>query len=124
MTIIEVIQSIDVVKPSRYDQTQKIKWLSTLDGTIKKEIIDSHEGGESVVFNGYTDETNLTTKLLVPAPYDDVYIRYLEMQIDYANGEYNRYNNSKTMFNAAYSDFEKFYNREHMPIKLGKRFKF
>ena len=124
MTIIDVIHRINTVKPNGYDQALKIKWLNTLDGIIKKEIIDTHEGAENVVFNGYTEESNLLTDLLVPAPYDDIYIRYIEMQIDYANGEYGKYNNSKAMFNAAYSDFEKFYNREHMPLKRGKRFIF
>ena len=124
MTIIEAIHRINTVKPNGYDQALKIKWLSTLDGIIKKEIIDTHEGAENVVFNGYTEETNLLTELLVPAPYDDIYIRYIEIQIDYANGEYGKYNNSKVMFNVAYSDFEKYYNREHMPLKRGKRFLF
>ena len=85
MTIMEAIQRINTVKPNGYDQPQKIKWLSTLDGIVKEEIIDTHEGGENVAFDGYTVETNLLTELLVPAPYDDIYIRYLEMQIDYAN---------------------------------------
>lgn len=122
MTIIEAINGVDNVKPNRYDQPQKIKWLSTLDGIIKNEIIDTHEDGEEVKFNGYTDETNLLTKLLVPAPYDDIYIRYLEMQIDYANGEYGKYNNSKVMYNTLYSAFAKYYNREHMP--KSKKFKY
>ena len=122
MTIIEAIHRINTVKPNGYDQALKIKWLSTLDGIIKKEIIDTHEGGENVVFNGYTEDSNLLTELLVPAPYDDIYIRYLEMQIDYANGEYGKYNNSKAMYNETYTAFKKFYNRTHMP--KGKKFKF
>ena len=122
MTIMEAIHRIGTVKPNGYDQPQKIKWLSTLDGIIKKEIIDTHEGGENVAFDGYTEETNLSTELLVPAPYDDIYIRYLEMQIDYANGEYGKYNNSKAMYNETYTAFKKFYNRTHMP--KGKKFKF
>lgn len=124
MTIMEVIHRINTVKPNSYDQALKIKWLSTLDGIIKKEIIDTHEGAENVAYNGYTEETNLLTELIVPAPYDDIYIRYIEMQIDYANGEYGKYNNSRTMFNDAYSAFEKYYNRENMPLKRGKRFLF
>lgn len=122
MTIMEAIHRINTVKPNGYDQPQKIKWLSTLDGIVKREIIDTHEGGENVAFDGYTEETNLLTELLVPAPYDDIYIRYLEMQIDYANGEYGKYNNSKVMYNETYSAFKKFYNRTHMP--KGKKFTF
>jgi len=122
MTIIEAINRIDAIKPNRYDQSTKVKWLSTLDGTVKREIIDTHEGGEGVTFSGYTDETLLTTPLLITAPYDEVYIRYLEMQMDYANGEYARYENSREMCNAAYSAFARFYNRTHMP--KGTKLKF
>lgn len=124
MTIIEAITRVDTVKPNSYTQPEKIKWLSELDGIVKREIIDTHAGGECVVFAGYADDVDLTTPLLVPAPYDEIYIRYLETQIDYANGEYNKYNNSMAGYNAAYITFERYYNREHMPIGRGQRFKF
>lgn len=124
MTIIEAIARVDTVKPNTYTLNEKIKWLSELDGIIKAEIIDTHEGGEDITFSGYTDTTDTDTKLLVPAPYDEVYIRYLEMQIDYANNEYGKYNNSMVMYNSVYSAFEKHYNRDHMPISRGSRFIF
>lgn len=124
MTIIEAINRVDTVKPNSYKQPEKIKWLSELDGLIKKEIIDTHEGGENVTFSGYTDEVDLATVLLVPAPYDEIYIRYLETQIDYANNEYNKYNNSMAGYNTAYVTFERFYNREHKPRSNGQRFIF
>ena len=122
MTLIEAINRIDTLKPNAYGQPEKVKWLSTLDGIIKKEIIDTHEGADKVTFNGYDDNTVLTTELLVPAPYDDIYLRWLDAQIDYANGEYSRYNNDVQAYNDAYLAFEKYYNRTHMP--KGKKFKF
>ena len=124
MTIIEVINRIDHLKPNAYSQQDKVRWLSRLDGVVKKEIIDTHEGGEDVIFEGYNDETLLTTELLIPAPYDEVYVRYLEMQIDYANGEYAKYNNSTVEYNTAFSAFEKYYNRDHKPRSHGARFLF
>ena len=122
MTILEAVHKIDTVKPNSYTQPEKIKWLSTLDGIIKSEIIDTHEGGENVVFEGYFDDTDLDTPLLVSAPYDDVYIRWLEARIDYANGEYGKYNNSLTAYSNAYDSYANYYNRKHMP--KGKSFKF
>lgn len=115
MTIMGAINHIDSIKPNGYSQTDKIRWLSTLDGLVKVEIIDTHEGGEDVTFKGYDENTALTQELLIPHPYDEVYIRWLEAQIDYANGEYGKYNNSITMHNAAYSAFERYYNKTHMP---------
>ena len=122
MKIIEAITKIDALKPNNYTPENKIAWLTVLDGVIKKEIIDTHEGGEAITFNGYDASTPTDTELLVPAPYDDIYVRWLEAQIDYSNADYGRYSNSMTMYNAAYSAYERYYNRNHMP--LGKSFKY
>ena len=121
MTIIEAINRIDSLRPNGYSQSDKISWLSQLDGLIKKQIIDTHEGGEAIEFSGYTEKTPLDTLLLVDAPYDSVYLSWLEANIDYVNGEYVRYNNTAARYNTDYSAFERYYNRTHMPI--GKRIK-
>ena len=122
MTIIEAINRIDILKPNTYTQVEKIKWLSSLDGIIKTNIIDTHEGGDEVVFEGYTENTSLTTDMLVKAPHDDIYLKWLETWIDYTNGEYAKYNNSAQAYNDAYSAFERYYNRTHMP--KGNKIKF
>ena len=122
MTIIEAINRIDALKHNTYTQIDKIAWLSRLDAMVKKQIIDTHEGADDVTFTGYDATTDLQTELLVPAPYDEVYLRWIEAQIDYHNGEYEKYNNSIEMFNTAYEGYQNYYNRTHMP--KGKKFKF
>lgn len=122
MKIIEAINKIDALKQNAFTQEDKIAWLSTLDGTIKSEIIDTHKGADKYTFNGYDVNTPLETELIVPAPYDDIYIKWLEAQIDYHNGEIGKYSNSMTMYNSAYTTFERFYNRNNMP--LSKSFKY
>jgi hypothetical protein len=116
MTIMGAINHLDAVKPNGYSQVEKIRWLSQLDGVVKTEIIDTHVGGENITFKGYDELTPLTEELLVPHPYDEVYIRWLEAQIDYANGEFGKYRNSMTMYNTALEAYEKYYNRTHKPI--------
>lgn len=123
MKLGEAISRTDINKPNAYDRAEKIAWLSSLDGVIKAEIIDTHEDGENVVFSGYTEDTDPTVELIVPEPYDEIYLRYLEMKIDYANGEYKKYNNSKIMYNEAFSAFKRYYNRQHVP-KDGANLKF
>ena len=122
MTIIEAINKIDTLKPNSYTQLDKIKWLSELDGTIKLEIIDTHEGGSDIIFEGYDDNTSINTKLLVSAPHEDIYIKWLESKIDYNNAEYGKYNNSSIAFNSAYSAFERYYNRHNMPKQSKLKF--
>lgn len=115
MTLIEAINRVDALKPNAYTQSEKIEWLSTLDGMVKRFVIDTHEGGEGIVFKGYDDETPLDTELLVKAPYEDIYIAWLESKIDYHNGEYVKYNNSITRYNDIYQGYCNDYNRTHMP---------
>ena len=122
MKIIEVIDRIDSLKHNTYTQSDKIAWLSRLDHMVKRLIIDTHEGGEDVAFTGYDDNTDIMTELLVPAPFDEMYLRWLEAQIDYANGEYEKYNNSILMYQTVYDGYNNYYNRNHMP--KGKKIKF
>lgn len=122
MKIVEAIEQIDNLKHNTYGQGDKIGWLSRVDKMVKTQIIDTHEGSEAVTYIDYDEYTDPQTEMLVPAPYDELYLRWLEMQIDYANGEYSKYNNSAEMFNTAYQAFANYYNRTHMP--KGKAIKY
>lgn len=122
MTLGDAISRLDELKPNGFSRGQKIFWLSALDATVKEEIIDRHEGAENVSFVPYTEESAEDTPLLVPSPYEELYLRYLEAQIDYANGEYERFNNSNAMYAAAYTAFARAYNRSHMPLSGSKKY--
>ena len=122
MTIIEAISQIDDRKHNTYSQADKIGWLSKMDSMVKRLVIDTHEGAEDVYFGGYEEDTDLETVLLVPEPYDEAYLRWLEAQIDYANGEYEKYNNSAEAYNTLWQEFQNYYNRTHMP--KGKKMRF
>lgn len=151
MTIDEAINRIDSLIPNAYVRGDKIAWLSTLDGTIKKEIIQTHKkrirhpAAETLTsiphyrwqddpqeipqddpqhypVMPYTEETPADTLLLAPYPYDNIYLYYLEMQIDYYNSEIDKYNNAKAMFDEAYSAFRNFWNRTHLPKPTYNRY--
>lgn len=124
MKIIEAISRLDALKFNTYTQSDKVDWLSRLDSMVKNLIIDTHEGAEAVTFTGYDDSTSLDTELLVPAPYDEIYLRWLEAQIDYHNGEYDKYNNAIIMFNTTFEAYKSYYNGIHKPVSHGKRFLF
>ena len=124
MTIIEAINRLDDLKFNTYTQEDKVEWLSRLDSAVKLQIIDNHIGAENITFDGYNKDTPLNTVLLVPAPYDEVYLRWMEAQIDYHNGEYDKFNNSIIMYNTAFDAYQKFYIRTHKPVQAGRRFLF
>ena len=122
MTIREAIGRVDGLKHNTYTNAEKTAWLSRLDGKVKTELIDTHEGGSNVKFDGYTPETNPDTVLLVGEPYDEIYLRWLEAQIDYHNGEIDKYNNSIMLFQAAYNEFSRYYNRTHMHVGTNMKY--
>ena len=122
MKIIDAISNLDSLKQNTYTREDKIRWLSTVDETVKREIMDHCVGADQVSFSGYTTDTDVNTVLLIPAPYDEAYSHWMGAQIDLANGEYGKYNNAMEMFQTAYEGFKNYYNRTHMP--KGKKFKF
>lgn len=115
MTIQEAISQLDSRLTNVCTQLEKIAWLSTLDSRVKNLIIDTHEGAEAVHFDGYTESTDLNTVLLVPAPYDEMYLRWMEAQIHYINQEEARCNNANDAFEVLWVEFWRDYNRKHMP---------
>ena len=120
MNIQQAIDRHNALKPNQRTDAEKIAWLSTVDGIIFEEIIKTHEGGEGIEFHGYGHDTPLTTELLVPAPYDDIYRFCLDMQVDLANAEFQKYNNDLMLYNAALLAYSDYYNRHHMPIPKTK----
>lgn len=122
MTIMDAINRIDTLKPNRYTLVEKISWLNTIDERIMEEIISKYESGDTTVHTAYTEDTALTTELLAKAPHDELYLYWLEAQVDYWNGEYAKYNNSIEMFNTAYTAFANYYHRNNMP--KSKKLKF
>ena len=120
MKIKDAINQIDGQKHNTYSQAEKISWLSRLDSMVKRLIIDTHEGGEDITFTGYDDKTDLDTELLVPAPFDEMYIRWLEAQIDYYNAEYEGYNTSILMYNTDLEAYADHIRKTHKPKSAGR----
>ena len=122
MKIKEAIRRVDALKYNTFSAGQKVLWLSMLDSRVKKHIIDTHEGADAIIFTEYNEDTDLETELLAEAPFDEMYLRWLEAQIDLASRENAGYNDAYAQFEAVYKAYANYYNRTHMPI--GERFKF
>ena len=118
MTIQEVVDIVDAIKPNQYGIEEKTRWLSFLDAIIINDVLKTHEGyeGQYDDFVGYSPD-NTGAGLIVGAPYDVLYEAYLKMKIDEENGETARYNNSATMFNSYFDAYKKYYNKHHIPLQ-------
>ena len=124
MTIADAIRRVYALYFNTFSQGEKVAWLSKLDGLIWEQIIRTHAGGGEAAFAGYGPDTDPDTGLLVPPPYDEMYIPWLQAQMELALRETEGYNASILTFNAEFEAFEKQYNRTHMPLARGKRFRF
>ena len=115
MTILEAISRADLVRPNELAPAVKLRWLSTLDGQVRAELLSAYEEAPEP-FPGYDENTELReTRLLIPAPYDELYLHYLLMRIDLEHGELDRYNNDAAAFNRLWQSFAAHYNRTHSP---------
>ena len=92
MTIKDCIDRVDSIKPNQYTVTEKVVWLSFIEGIIINDVLKTHEGydGKYDLFTGYSED-KLSVTLIVPTPYDSLYTEFLKMKIDEANGETARY---------------------------------
>lgn len=59
-------------------------------------------------------------ELLVPMPYDQMYLHWMCAQIDQRNMEYETAQTEMTMFQGLYQEYSKRYRREHMPRRGGR----
>lgn len=116
MTLREVIEFVDDVKPNAFPVKVKVKWLEQLDRHIAAEVLVWNPA-DLKKLSYSEDETDV--ELLADPPYDDIYAMWLEAQIDLANGEYNKYQNTMQVYNAYYGSFVVWY-AEHFEHEKGE----
>lgn len=115
MTLSEVIAFADGIKPNGYANKTKTHWINEAEGKVQKEILLVREVSTYV----WPDDAN--TVLLARPPHDKLYITYLTAMIDFANGEYEKYQNSMTLFDAQFREFMRWYARFYHPAGYGRR---
>lgn len=87
------------------------------DGLTLTFAPDSFTGIGTVADSGTATLTfdGSNTVLWVPSPHDKLYRSYLLAMVDFANGEYTKYNNTMQMFNAHYRELTEWYARVYRP---------
>lgn len=115
MTVNDVIDRVNKLKDNAMDNTLIKGFIEDVDKRIFKEVIETHE--DPVTTQTYSERypLNNISELLAPDEYAQFYEHYTIAQIDFFNGEYDRYNNNMYRYNSALHDYKAFYNRTHMP---------
>lgn len=128
MTLKEAIENVDTLKPNMIPYADKVRWVSELDGRVYQEILLLHERNARepelpMFFAGYDENTPGDTVLFIEEPYANIYFYQLASQIELANAELAKYNNSAALLANALRTYSACYTRTHMPVQRVKHLK-
>lgn len=110
MTVKEAMSKAQELTGTAISEGTLCAWLSELDGRLMFEFYH----GET--WTPYATPADDGAELLVPFPWDMAYVHWLEAMCYYTNGEYDRYGNAMTMFEAKMGDYRKFVTRTNLPV--------
>lgn len=114
-TLKGVIELVDDIKPNAFSDAVKTQWLNECEGVIQTEVMLL----DVAACISYSYERDKDAVLLVQPPHDKVYWTYLVAMIDFANGEYNRYQDTVQMYNAFFGEYMRWYARTYRPADGG-----
>ena len=121
-TVIQILQGADRYWPNDYSTEEKLRWLSTLDGQIYRELLLTHLP-QPEAFVPYEGEGTLQRRLLVPEPFARaLYLPWMESRICHFRGETEGYNNALRLFQGAYTDYFRWYHRNHSCVPTVRKF--
>ena len=105
MTLLDAIKAAKEIRVTTCDDQTLARWVNDIDARIAETM---GKEPENDTFPG-------DRELLMPSPYEDVYVFYLSAMIDWYNQEIDIYQNDMAMFNQAYSEAVAWWRRAHKP---------
>lgn len=128
MTANEVIKKADELRQNTLTDEQKYEKLLVLEAQIAEMMYAKDK--DDAFFEGKTrinketglpesDFPELNKGLLMPFPYDRIYVLYLVALIDYYNGEINLYQNDSVIFEDAKNEAFAWWRRNNSPKASG-----
>ena len=110
-TLQGVLDIIDGIKPNAFSEEAKTAWINEIEGLVQTEVFLL--AIEDVV--QYTWPKDAAVTLLAKPPHDKIYWVYLSAMVDFANGEYDKYQNTMQMFNQFFGEYMRWYARTYNP---------
>ena len=110
-TLKAVIDGVDAAKPNAFDNDTKTRWLNEVEGRVQTDVFLM----PTVDVRQYTYADDQNTVLLVDPPHDKLYYAYLTARIDFANGEYEKYQNTKALADDFFDEFVRWFARNYHP---------
>lgn len=112
-TIKEILERVDRNKPNAFSDEKKLRWIAELDGKISLQVFLTSYVEASQLQYKYPED--LGREPLIAFPHEDIYDAWLECKIDLQNGETDKYQNGKVVFDALYEDYLNWFCNTYEP---------
>lgn len=99
MTTKKLVELLRELTPTEFSDSILLMWISNCENTILTDVLLASPE-DCVELTELNDE-----KLLVPHPWDKLYLPYMQAQVAHANGEYDHYGNYIALFNAYLEEY-------------------
>lgn len=122
MKVGELIAYVSAVKGREFPPEVYDVWLNEVEGLVQTKVhLIPDEAVVRLVRDAEDPDAFNETVLSAPFPYDKLYAPYLEAKVDFANGEYDRYENSMAMFEQFFTEYMAHYAQVYRPADRRKR---
>lgn len=111
MKLNQAISTFRRICPNQFADEELIAWISELDGQAMVEVFSARENAPEN-WKPYT-MMDMESDLLIPFPYDKIYLDWLKSKVDYWNDESMSYSDSYSAFNNAYLAFGDYWRRSN-----------
>ena len=112
MTVREAIALARKLKPCDqgvFDDAMLVQFVNEIEGKTQTEVLQIARA-DCVRYDAAAD---LDAELLIGPPHDKLYYLYVMAMIDFANAEYDKYNNTVTLCDEAVSEWARWFIRTH-----------
>lgn len=103
MRLSECIEAVNREKPNGFETEDLTRYVNEIEAVVSEYLeIPKDDKGE------YDWKEDGHKTMLVPAPYDVLYLSFLKAKIDYANEEYESYSNNQAQFEEDLDEWKKY----------------
>lgn len=106
MKLKEAIRKADQLRPNTIEEEIKAQWVAEIEGRV------AETAREPQPTDGWAEEDPV---LIMPYPYDDIYVLFLMAKIDFANEEMDLYGDDSVIANERVDNALAWWVRNHPP---------
>lgn len=110
MTVAEIIDRFNIERPNQTEDSVKVPWLKQVEWTIYNDVIKMYDDVDLEL-----EDFDMDSELIVPVPFEDIYINWLDAKIGFNSGDTGRYTRAMTQYNNLLLNYQQFYNRSTTP---------